>query len=384
MKFADYLPFPVDEFKGRVEKVRKLMEANGLAVVLINSPENMYYLSGYRTTGFHSFVQYLIVGLSAGPILVTRNLELSNAENSLLEAYHGYRDEEDPAVVVLKVLNDMKEDLSRVGVEKGVWWLPVNEYEKICGRLDSGTVRDCTGLVDQVRSVKSDNEIRCMRQAALAADAGMRSGIESIKEGVTEREVARAVFDARIRAGSEFNRNPTYIASGPRSALAHATWTDRQIGEGDLVFLELGGTIKQYAAALMRTCVVGAPTDVVRRAADASIAGLEAAIAEMRAGVPASEVDEACRGRIAKAGFGDGFKHRTGYSIGIECLTWIERSTFSLNRGVKDVLKENMVFHLVPGVELPGIGRVGFSETVLVTARGRESLSHCPRELFVR
>jgi len=384
MKLPGYLPFPVDEFRGRVERVRGRMAASGLDAILINSPENIYYLTGYRTTGFHSFVQTLVLGPSAGPVLVTRSLEVSNAENSLLEGFVGYRDEEDPTVPIVRALRDMTGDLSRVGVEKGVWWLPVSAYEKIRLGLPEGAVTDCTGLVDGLRAVKSEAEIRYMRMAASAADSGMQAGIESVKDGATEAEVARAVFDARIRAGSEFSRNPTYVVSGPRSALAHATWADRHIGKGDLVFLELGATIKQYAAAVMRTCVVGTPPDLVRRAAEASIAGLGAGIARMRAGVPASEVDDACRGEIAKAGFSDGFKHRTGYSIGIEFLTWIERSSFSLNRAVSDVLKENMVFHLVPGVELPGIGRVGFSETVLVTAEGREVLGRTPRELFVR
>jgi Xaa-Pro dipeptidase len=314
MHTPDTLPFSPEEFGGRVERVRRLMEGEGLGVMLVDAPENIYYLTGYRTTGFHSFMQTLVLGVARGPVLVTRNLEMSNAANARLEGYHGYRDEEDPMALVLEVLKGMRADLSRVGVEKGVWWLPVSEYEKLRRGLGEGAVSDCTGLVDRVRAVKSPQEIAYMRRAALAAEAGVQAGVQAIREGVSEADVARAVFDARIRAGSEFNRNPTYVVSGPRSALAHATWTDRRIGQGELVFLELGGTVKQYAAGLMRTCVVGTATDVMRRAADATIAGLEAGMAAMRPGVPAGEVDEACRGQIIRAGFGDGFKHRTGYS----------------------------------------------------------------------
>jgi Xaa-Pro dipeptidase len=129
--------------------------------------------------------------------------------------------------------------------------------------------------------------------------------------------------------------------------------------------------------------VVGPPPADERRAADASIAGLTAALATVRAGIPGSEVYRATRDAIARGGCAEFFLHRAGYGIGIEFLTWIERGGVSLDAGSSTVLETNMTLHLVPYLLLPGVGSVGFSETVRVTDTGCEVLTDCPRVLTV-
>ena len=143
----------------------------------------------------------------------------------------------------------------------------------------------------------------------------------------------------------------------------------------------MGANVRHYDAALIRTAVVGPASDRLRRAADASIAGLTAAISTVRAGVPASEVYRRTRDAIAREGGGDYFLHRAGYGIGIEFLTWIERGGVSLDAGSDTALQPDMTLHLVPYLLVPGLGSVGFSETVRVTETGCEVLTKCPRVL---
>jgi Xaa-Pro dipeptidase len=145
--------------------------------------------------------------------------------------------------------------------------------------------------------------------------------------------------------------------------------------------MEMGGNVRHYDAALIRTAVVGPASDQLRRAADASLAGLEAAIATVRAGVQASEVYRATRDAIARHGCDEYFLHRAGYGIGIEFLTWIERGGVSLDAGARTLLEPNMTLHLVPYLLLSGLGSVGFSETVRVTETGCEVLTRCARTL---
>ncbi|HXU91947.1 MAG TPA: Xaa-Pro peptidase family protein, partial [Methylomirabilota bacterium] len=260
-------------------------------------------------------------------------------------------------------------------------WLTVRLFEALQRALPSAKLVDVSGLVELMRAVKSPAEIAYMRQAAVAVAAGMRAGLAAIREGVNEREIAAAVFPARILAGSHFVRNPTYITAGPRSALAHATWLGRTLMRSDVVFLEMGANVRHYDAALIRTGIVGAPSDLLRRAADASLAGLTAALGTVRAGIPASDVYRATREAIAKEGCEQFFLHRAGYGIGIEFVTWIERGGVSLDAGSPTLLEANMTLHLVPYLLLPGVGSVGFSETVCVTADGCEVLTQCPRAL---
>jgi Xaa-Pro dipeptidase len=376
-----WLPFEAVEYERRQAMLRARLEERGLDAVLLSGPENQYYVTGYETTGFHSFPQTLIVPRSGPPLLVTRRLEEGNAAAAYALACRGYRDDEDPAEALALALRDLGLADKSIGLEKTVPWLTVRLFEGLQHALPSAKLIDVSGLVEMMRAVKSPAEIAYMRQAAVAVAAGMRAGLAAIREGANEREIAAVVFPARILAGSHFVRNPTYITAGPRSALAHATWLDRILVRGDVVFMEMGANVRHYDAALIRTAIVGPPPDPVRRAADASIAGLTAALATVRAGIPASEVYRATRDAIAREGCDQFFLHRAGYGIGIEFLTWIERGGVSLDAGSATILQPNMTLHLVPYLLLPGLGSVGFSETVCVTETGCEVLTKCPRVL---
>jgi Xaa-Pro aminopeptidase len=376
-----WLPFDAAEYDRRQAALRARMEERGLDAVLLSGPENQYYLTGYETTGFHSFPQTLIVPRSGPTLLVTRQLEEGNAAAAYGLGSRGYRDDDNPAEVLGLALYGLGLAEATLGVEKAVPWLTVRLFEALQRALPSAKLVDVSGLVELMRAVKSPAEIAYMRQAAVAVGAGMRAGLAAIREGVNEREIAAAVFPARILAGSHFVRNPTYITAGPRSALAHATWLGRTLVRGDVVFLEMGANVRHYDAALIRTGIVGPPSDLLRRAADASLAGLTAALATVRAGIPASDVYRATREAIAKEGCEQFFLHRAGYGIGIEFVTWIERGGVSLDAGSPTMLEANMTLHLVPYLLLPGVGSVGFSETVCVTADGCEVLTQCPRAL---
>jgi len=378
-----WLPFEANEYEARQATLRARLEQRGLDAMLLSGPENQFYVTGYETTGFHSFPQTLVVPRSGPPLLVTRRLEEGNAAAAHALACRGYRDDEDPAEALAHALRDVGLAEGTIGVEKTVPWLTVRLFEGLQQALSAAKLVDVSGLVELMRAVKSPAEIAYMRQAAVAVAAGMRAGLDAIRAGANERDVAAAVFPARIRAGSHFVRNPTYITAGPRSALAHATWLGRTLTRGDVVFMEMGANVRHYDAALIRTAVVGPPSDDVRRAADASIAGLTAALATVRAGITGADVYRATRDAIAGAGCAEFFLHRAGYGIGIEFLTWIERGGVSLDAGSSTVLEANMTLHLVPYLLLPGVGSVGFSETVRVTETGCEVLTDCPRVLTV-
>jgi Xaa-Pro dipeptidase len=124
---------------------------------------------------------------------------------------------------------------------------------------------------------------------------------------------------------------------------------------------------------------------VIRHAADATIAGLESAIAAIRPGATSGEVDAACRGAIGEYGMAEAFLHRTGYSIGVGFSpAWGEGQVMDLKSGDPRELKPGMVFHVVPIVFLPGVAGIGFSETVLVTETGSEVLTSLPHTLLVK
>src|SRR5438128_11037916 len=193
-----WLPFDAAEYARRQATLRARMDERGLDAVLLSGPENQYYLTGYETTGFHSFPQTLIFPRTAPPLLVTRRIEAGNAGAAHELACRGDRDDEDPAEAVAAALRELGLADRTIGVEKAVPWLTVRLFEGLQHRLSAAALTDVSGLVELMRAIKSPAEIAYMRQAAVAVAAGMRAGLAVVREGANEREIGAAVFPAAI------------------------------------------------------------------------------------------------------------------------------------------------------------------------------------------
>jgi Xaa-Pro dipeptidase len=375
------LPFTREEYQDRLRKVRVEMEKDGLDVLILHTPANLTYLTGYHTTGHYKF-QGLIVPSRGDMILVSRDLERANAlDRSCVDRYMSYQDEEDPLEVFGKILRAEGFHEKIVGLEMDSRWLLASYYQGIIKHLDLKKVRPTHGLVTRVRSIKSDAEIGYMREAGKITEKGILAGVEAIQEGKTDNDVAAAVFFGLVSGGSDYLASNPYVAAGVESYRGHATFERRPIRRGDLVFFEVSGIRNRYAAPNMRTAVLGQPSDKLRKAFDVSMMGLQRAMETARPGIPAEDVDAACRQVIEKAGLGDCYNHRLGYHVGIE---WSDQSGFSIHKGFKNPLVKGLTFHMIPFLLIEGVGSVGVSETVLITESGCEALTVTPRRLFTK
>lgn len=370
------LPFPLDEYRARLAKVQAGIAERGIDAVLVSIPENIYYLTGFTTTGYYMY-QTLILPAEGEPTFVTYLEEKINVlRRSWMERYRTYSVVEDPIDVTVRALHDLGLADKTLGLEESGYFFPIKTYNRLVAELPEARWADGGGIVEQARLVKSPREIDYIRQAAVAAQRGMRAAIDAIAPGVTENDLAAEVYRATLQAGSEYPGSPPYVVSGERSGLPHGTWEGRELRRGDIVFLEHSGCVKRYSAAMMRNCFLGNPPDVVRRFAEIILEGLGRAIDAIRPGVTSGEVDAACRQTILGAGFPD-YTHETGYSIGVAYPPgWNESHIMNLHPGDPTVLEENMVFHLVPSLIIEELqGHVGFSDTVVVTADGCEVLT---------
>jgi Xaa-Pro dipeptidase len=157
------------------------------------------------------------------------------------------------------------------------------------------------------------------------------------------------------------------------------------VRDGDAVYFEIGASIKRYHAATLRIGFVGAPPKLFLDLTDLCRRALGAGLQEMEPGNPAERVDHAARKVIADAGYGDKFRHKAGYSIGIALPPdWSEARTMMLRDGETRPLQPGMVFHFLPAVFEYGQYGVGLSETVLITENGHEILTDVDRKLFVK
>jgi len=378
------LAFPLEEYADRLMAAARAMAAAGFDALVASSPENICYLSGFESAGYFN-PQALVLSSDGGAALITRALEIPNAEAScILDRLIGFRDHETLVDAVAAEIQARGAARGRIAAELRSHWLGVADFEAIKTALPAAAFGDAFGIVERARLLKSERELVAIRNAARIAAEAMRAAFDAIGAGRRERDVAAEVYRAQITAGSDWTGAPFFIASGPRSARAHTTWSDRVLRPGDAIFLETNAAHRRYHAAFMRSACIGPATERYRSLYAASRAGLEAALAAIRPGVAASAVDRACRAAIERAGQGEAFRLRTGYSIGLGFENFGEGYLFSLHPNNHSPLEPGMALHLVPYLSEAGAAGAAVSETVIVTAGGAELVAPLERDLVER
>jgi Xaa-Pro aminopeptidase len=200
-----------------------------------------------------------------------------------------------------------------------------------------------------------------------------------VRAGETEIAIARSIDLAMERAGFSGPAFPTIVASGPNSALPHATPGGRRLAQGDLVVLDFGGVLGGYCVDLTRMAAVGRLAPQALALFDAVRDAHDAAIRHLAPGVTGAEVDAAARSVLEARGLGPAFLHGTGHGLGLD----VHEAPRISRGGAETVLAAGMVCTIEPGAYVEGLGGVRLEDDVLVTDTGRDVLTDAPRDLLV-
>jgi Xaa-Pro dipeptidase len=373
--------FDKSEYDRRLAALRKEMSRKGFDLLLTSGSENIFYLTGQQTPGYYAF-QCLGVPLIGEPFLVLRGLESMNARlKSVVTDIEGYADDTHPAVALAGSLKRRGWIGKRVAIDRNSWFLTVNLFDRVveeCGELLDGS-----WLIEPLRRIKSQAELKQIEHAGVANDAGMQAGLNATRIGVSENDIAADIMSAAIRAGSEYLGMEPFVTSGARGGVPHTTWLRKKIETGDVVALETCACYNRYHAALFRTVAAG---KIPQRAEDmfkVCLEGLDAAIEKLRPGNTCADAHNACQAVIDKHGFTDAYRKRTGYSIGISFAPdWGEGNILSLFRDVETPLEPGMVFHVPVALREYAKFTVAVSETVIVTDGAARTLSRIGRDLL--
>lgn len=377
------VPFTREEYERRWREVQDNLGAADVGAMLVTSPDNVFYLTGYQTFGIAQ--QYLVISSEPGaaPIFVLRSLETPLVHyTTWVRDARPVLDHEDAVDVVLEVVTKVAGAGSRLGYEARSASLPIAAFQRFAAS-DLVEMVPTDAAVHEVRAVKSPAEIAHCRRAASMTDLGMQAAFDAISVGVDENAVAAAASTAMITAGSEWFGEQPIVTSGPRSGIPHTTAARRPLRNGDTVLLEMSACYHRHFGPLMRSAVVGQPARQVLDMYDACRAGLEAAMSVIRPGVTSGEAHAACEDVIGEHGFTDWFRKRLGYATGVGFSSWGEGHVIDLKAHDERVLREGMVFHMPPALRDPGRYGVGLSETIVVTADACEPLGGTGRELWV-
>jgi Xaa-Pro dipeptidase len=315
-------------------------------------------------------------GHRAPPALVVARLEAPGwADAPLAELgveVVTWDDGEDPYLLV----SDLAGGPTRVAVADS---MPAAHVFGLRDALPEATQTLAGPVMSELRMRKDAAEVAQLRAAGLAIDRVHARMGEFLKAGRTEAQVGADIAAAIVEeghVGAEF----VIVGSGPNGASPHHGLSDRVIESGDLVVVDIGGPLPTgYFSDCTRTYAVGAePAASVREAYAALQDAQERAVAAVRPGVTAEQVDAAARARLTDAGLGERFLHRTGHGIGLD----VHEDPYIVG-GNALPLEPGMAFSVEPGVYLAGEWGARIEDIVVVTDDGCERLNSRPRDLVV-
>jgi Xaa-Pro dipeptidase len=388
------LAFSITEFKERLSKTKQRMQDKGIDVLLVTDPANMNYLTGYDAWSFYVH-QLLIVNLEEEqPYWIGRGLDANAARHTTwLDDMHilPYPDDyvqsdvRHPMDFVSGFLRQQQLHKLTIAVEMDAYYFTARSYIHLTKELPDAVFKDGTNLVNWIRIVKSDQEMAYIKKAATISEKAMAVAYEQLNEGVRECDVVAAISHAQISGMEEYGGDyPSIVPllpTGEKTGACHLTWTDETFQDGQPVIIELSGCYRRYHSPLARTAVIGKANEEIQRLSEIVIEGVNAALDTVKPGVSCEEIELAWRASIDRNGIRK--ESRIGYSTGLNYPPDWGEHTASLRPGDKTILEPNMVFHMIPTIDLGHVG-MEISESFRVTETGVEILADYPRELYVK
>jgi Xaa-Pro aminopeptidase len=362
----------------RVHAARALAAGSGTDLLVLTPGSDLRYLTGYDAHAMERLTA-LAVPRQGEPFLVVPRLEAPMVEVSPAGALGlevlAWDETDDPfALLAGAATARLGATPARVAVGARTW----AEHALGVQRALPGSALELAGpVLDRLRMVKSPAEIEELALAGAAIDRVHARMAEFLTVGRTEAAVG-ADIAAAILAEGHVGVDFTIVGSGPNGASPHHELSDRTIAAGDVVVVDIGGrTATGYRSDCTRTYVVGgsAAPDVAEWYAVLH-AAQQAAVAVVRPGVTAEQVDAAARQVIADAGWGEHFIHRTGHGIGLD-----SHEAPYIVEGNDLPLEPGMAFSVEPGIYLAGRCGARIEDIVVCTDDGVRSLNVGPREL---
>ena len=386
--------FSKDEYKQRLKKVQASMQEKGIELLISQDTNNMNYLTGYDAWSFY-YAQCVIVHVNSDePLCFVRAQDAGGAfiktylkkENIIIydEKYihvwpiHPY----DRLVDLIK---ERKWDNLSIGVEMDSHYYTAYCHQKLLNGLPNAKIKDSERLVNWVRLVKSDAEIKLMNIASQITVLGMKTAFEVINPGVRQCDAVAKIYSTLISGtknhGGDYSSIVPLLPTGKGTSASHLTWSDDEFTQGEASIIEISGVYKKYHCPMARTVLLGKPDqkkiDTMKKTREALEAGIDAT----KPGNTADDVAQAFwkvldKYRIEK-------KSRTGYSIGIGYPPDWGEHTLNIQKGDKTILEKNVCFHMIAVMQFGDWG-VESSESIRVTENGAENFYKFQSELHIK
>ncbi|MBW1991606.1 MAG: aminopeptidase P family protein [Deltaproteobacteria bacterium] len=356
----------------RLAALRDLLAARDLEALLVAGPENRRYLSGFtaREEMFTESCGFLLVTARETHLLTDFRYREWAAGEAREFTVTVYQDNLGAALAELLQAAGIR----RLGFESA--YISFRNYERLVKQTAEagwqGEWLPREGLVEELREVKTPEEVAAVRKALRLTEAVFTEVAAWLAPGLTERQVAWEIEKRLREGGSEGVAFAPIVAAGPNSARPHHQPTEKVLRPGEPIIIDMGARMEGYCADFTRTLILGEPPErfkeiytLVRRAQARAEAGI-------RAGLNSLEADALARDLLTQAGYGEAFGHSLGHGVG---LAVHEAPSLSPYQERATRLKAGSIFTVEPGIYLPGWGGVRLEDMVLLETEGAQVLT---------
>ncbi|WP_416197507.1 MAG: Xaa-Pro aminopeptidase [Sporanaerobacter sp.] len=352
----------------RIEKLYEQMSKNNIDGLFLLTEPNVRYIS--RFTGSDSFV--FITSKNNYFITDSRYTEQAQSQCKGFEVIRWGN----PFKSLVETVKDLvkKDGVKRIGFEKE--YMNFGMYESLRESISNIELVPTSYLVEEIRVVKDEEEIECIKRACDFADKAFEKILKIIKVGMTEMELALELEYYMRKAGAEGISFDTIFISGKKTSLPHGQPSDKKIENGDFITIDFGALYKGYHSDMTRTVVVGKANEKQVEIYNIVKAAQQRGLDVLRSGISGKEADTEVRKIMGE--YNEYFGHGLGHGVGLE-LHEIPFMGVNCDR----VLEENSVVTVEPGIYIPDWGGVRIEDSVVVKKDGIEILTHSPKELII-
>lgn len=351
-----------------LDKLLSYLNENKIESFFISRPENVRYMSKY--TGDDS---YLFITENENYFITdpryTEQAEQECANFTIIN----WRDQGKTVAETVKALVK-KLNLKTFAFEGD--FVNYNTFKEFSTTIDAEAI-PLTGVIESYRAIKKPEEIHNLRVACQIADRAFERIIKDIRVGITEKELASRLSHYMVIEGSDTKPYGNILISGSRTSLLHGIPSNKAIEYGDFVLMDYGCGYNGYLSDMTRTVVVGKATSEQRKVYELEKKMQSDATKMMVAGADAKDVYYASIESIKNTKYFQYHYSGIGHGIGL----FVHEVPFMGPRS-NEILRENNVITIEPGIYIPNWGGVRIEDQILITKDGNESLTNSTRELI--
>jgi Xaa-Pro dipeptidase len=362
------VPIALEERRARLARAQRLMGEAGLDAVVLASGSSLTYFTGAQW-GLSERFFGAVVTREGEPAWITPAFEKQRGleQIKLGGDVRAWEEHESPYALVAGILKDRRAG-GRVGIEET---MPFAFVDGIAKALPAAKLENASAVSAGCRMIKDAHELALMRRANEITVAAHRAVFASLKEGMSQSQVAALSATAHRALGMP---GGSLVLFGADAAFPHGTTKPQPLKPGDVVLMDGGGRLHGYSSDITRTGVFGAPpTERQRKVWDVVRQAQDAAFKAARPGVECQALDAAARKVIEDKGFGPDYKHlthRLGHGIGMDGHEW----TY-LVRGNTTKLRPGMCFSDEPGIYIYGEMGIRHEDIIFITEAGAENMT---------